>query len=334
MDNAPIILVTGATGAVGPSVVAAVRNAGFRIRTLSLDMPPKGLWPEDVDTRIGDIIDPAVVDSAMMNVEAVIHLAALLHIVNPLPEMQPKYKRVNIEGTDAVVKAAIRGKTKRVVLFSTVAVYGDSRGRVVDESAPPQPRTFYAQTKLAAEQIVLNARDCSGQPFGTVLRLGAVYGSRIKGNYRELVSALAHGRFVPIGHGQNRRTLIYDKDVGRAAALVIFHPAAPGRVFDVTDGEFHTMKDIIESICAALGRRPPLFSVPAGLARFAAGILEDGSRLIGFRSPIARSTIDKYVEDIAVSGNRLREDLGFQSQYDLLTGWKETIQEMRRSHEL
>ena len=42
------------------------------------------------------------------------------------------------------------------------------------------------QTKRAAEQIVLNARGADGQPLGTVLRLGAVYGSRIKGNYERL----------------------------------------------------------------------------------------------------------------------------------------------------
>ena len=43
------------------------------------------------------------------------------------------------------------------------------------------------------------------------LRLGAVYGSRIKGNYERLTHALARNRFIPIGNGLNRRTLIYDK---------------------------------------------------------------------------------------------------------------------------
>ena len=57
--------------------------------------------------------------------------------------------------------------------------------------SPTHPDTFYAQTKRAAEQIVLNARGADGQPLGTVLRLGAVYGSRIKGNYERLTRALA-----------------------------------------------------------------------------------------------------------------------------------------------
>ena len=80
---------------------------------------------------------------------------------------------------------------KRVVLFSTIAVYGQADGQVLNELSPTQPDTFYAQTKLSAEQIVLNSRGADGQQLGTVLRLGAVYGSRIKGNYERLMRALA-----------------------------------------------------------------------------------------------------------------------------------------------
>jgi len=263
-------------------------------------------------------------------VNAVVHMAALLHIVNPPPELREKYERVNVGGTATVVEAAIKAGVKRVVLFSTIAVYGPSDGCVLNEMSPTHPDTFYAHTKCAAEQIVLNARGADGQPLGTVLRLGAVYGSRIKGNYERLTHALARHRFVPIGNGLNRRTLVYDKDVGRAAALAVSHPAAAGRVFNVTDGGFHTLNEIIESICSALGRKPPRLSLPVGPMRFAAGVLEDGARLFGRSSPVTRSTIDKYTEDIAVSSERIQKELGFVPQYDLKTGWEETIREMPR----
>ena len=86
-----------------------------------------------------------------------VHMAALLHIVNPPPELREKYERVNIGGTAMVVEAAIKAGVKRVVLFSTIAVYGPSEGRVLNEMSPTHPDTFYAQTKCTAEQIVLNA---------------------------------------------------------------------------------------------------------------------------------------------------------------------------------
>jgi nucleoside-diphosphate-sugar epimerase len=348
------VLVTGATGAVGPRVVHALDQAGFRIRSFSVDTPTSGMFPQSVEVLIGDVTDQVAVQSAMQGVDAVVHMAALLHIVNPPPELREKYERVNISGTATVVEAAIKAGVKRVVLSSTIAVYGPSAGSVLNEMSPTHPDTFYAQTKCAAEQIVLNAKGADGQPLGTVLRLGAVYGSRIKGNYERLTRALAGNLgnkgtrsqflgklghvpllpalrfpFIPVGNGLNRRTLIYDKDVGRAAALAVYHPAAAGRVFNVTDGRFHSLNEIIESICAALGRKPPRLSLPVGPMRALIGLIEKGSNAIGIKPPITRAIIDKYTEDIAVDGSLIQKELGFVPRYDLKTGWEETIKEIQ-----
>ena len=139
---------------------------------------------------------------------------------------------------------------------------------------------------------------------------------------------MTSGAFIPVGNGLNRRTLIYDKDVGRAAALAVSHPAAAGRVFNVTDGEFHTLNEIIESICAALGRKPPRLSLPAGPTRALVGLIEEGSHAMGLKPPVTREIIDKYTEDIAVDGSLIQKELGFMPQYDLKAGWEETIREM------
>jgi len=127
---------------------------------------------------------------------------------------------------------------------------------------------------------------------------------------------------------------VFDKDVGRAAAMAVSHPAAAGRVFNVTDGEFHTLNEIIESICSALGRTPPRLSLPVGPARTLVGLIEKGSNAIGLKPPAIRAMIDKYTEDIAVDGSLIQKELGFIRQYDLKTSWEETIREMRRAGEL
>jgi nucleoside-diphosphate-sugar epimerase len=151
----------------------------------------------------------------------------------------------------------------------------------------------------------------------------------IMGNYQCFVQSLERRSFIPVGNGLNRRTLVYDKDVGRAAALAVSHPAAAGRVFNVTDDGFHTLNEIIESICSALGRRPPRFSLSVGPTRGLVGLVETGCRSIGLKPPVTRAMIDKYTEDIAVDGSLIQKELGFMPQYDLKTGWKETIREMR-----
>jgi nucleoside-diphosphate-sugar epimerase len=333
-NKTSLVLVTGATGAVGPQVVAAVSAAGHRIRSLSLDPPEPNIWPRAIETQIGDVTDPIVVQLAMRGADAVIHLAALLHIANPPPELKPKYEKINVGGTKTVMEAARQSNVKRVVYFSTIAVYGDSKGQVLHEETWPQPKTFYEHTKLEAEKVVLNATSLSGQPIGTVLRLAAVYGSRIKGNYRQLVKELAKGRFIPIGHGKNRRTLVYDKDVGLAAVFALEHPGAAGKIFNVSDGEFHTLNEIIAAICSALGKKAPCFSLPNRPVRFAAGVVEDVARLLKFQTPIRRAIIDKYTEDMAVDSRRIQQELGFVPKFDLEAGWKDTVQEMQRSGEL
>ena len=332
MNHSAIVLVTGATGAVGPRVVKTLYEAGYQIRTLSLDVSATGGLPNGVEVRVGDVTDRSAVISAMLGVEIVVHLAALLHILNPPPVLQAKYEEVNVGGTSVVVDAALKANVRRVVLFSTIAVYGksSSASEILDEDSRVRPDTHYAQTKVAAEQIVLQAKNSNGLPIGTVLRLGAAYGSRIKGNYNTLVNALAKRKFVPIGDGGNRRSIVYDKDVARAALLAVQRPAAAGKIYNVTDGEPHRISEIIRSICDALDRKSPAFSIPVGPARFAAGIIEDGMKMLGRRSPITRSTIDKYTEDIAVSSEKIQKELGFKPEYDLRRGWKETIEEMRR----
>ena len=130
-----------------------------------------------------------------------------------------------------------------------------------------------------------------------------------------------------------------------AAALAVSHPAAAGphtnpvgvgagRVFNVTDGEFHTLNEIIESICSALGRKPPRLSLPVGPARRLVGLVEKGSRSIGLKPPVTPEMIDKYTEDIAVSSERIQTELGFRPRYDLRSDWHETIQEMRKTGQL
>lgn len=91
-----MILVAGATGAVGPRVVHALDKAGFQIRAFSVDASASGMFPPHVEVVIGDVTDKAAVQSAMQGVDTVIHMAALLHIINPPPQLRKKYEHVNV----------------------------------------------------------------------------------------------------------------------------------------------------------------------------------------------------------------------------------------------
>ena len=152
----------------------------------------------------------------------------------------------------------------------------------------------------------------------SVLRLAAVYGRRMKGNYRRLVDALRRHRFVAVGQGSNRRTLVHERDVTRAAILAADRVNEVNGVFNVTDGRTHAMREILAAICSALGRPEPRLRIPESLARTAARGLGQSH------------LIDKYLETVEVKGEHIQKALGFSPEFDLTAGWRDAIQPWER----
>ena len=319
-----MVLVTGATGAIGPSVVHACQKAGYSVRTLSLDQAERDVLPPGVDVRIGDVCDSQAVRSAVGGVDAVVHLAALLHQFDNVADLDRQFERVNVGGTENVVRAAIAENVKRLVFLSTIAVYDRSLGKLIDENTPLSPDTPYGRTKLEAERVVLSAT-LGGQPIGTVLRAAAAYGTRVKGNYRRLAVAIARRRFVQLGPCINRRTVVHDRDLANGIVCAAGHPAAAGAVFNVSDGHVHTVAEIIAAIYRAIGRRPQRLHVSMPAARAAIGVCESACRLVGCRPPLTKAMLEKYTEDIAVDGTLIQRELGFVPSVDLDSGWQETM---------
>ena len=145
---------------------------------------------------------------------------------------------------------------------------------------------------------------------------------------------LARRRFVQLGTGENRRTLVFDEDVAAAAIACANAASAASKVYNVTDGRVHAMRDIVAAICAGLGRKPPRLQIPVSPVRMIARTMETVGSAANIRLPIRSATIDKYLEDVAIVGERIRADLNWEPQVDILSGWRETIAGLRRTGEL
>ncbi|MBN2291337.1 MAG: NAD-dependent epimerase/dehydratase family protein [Pirellulales bacterium] len=310
-----VALVTGGTGAVGPSVVRCLLQAGYDVRMLIWGKMSMNIIPAGATAFAGDINDRDSLKEPMRGTDLVCHLAAKLHINNPDPSLRREYWRVNVDGTRCVAEEAAVAGVKRFVHFSTINVYGTSTfPNVFDETSPLNCDSLYTQTKSESEQIVLN------QLPATVLRMAAVYGPRMKGNYARLLNALRKGCYLPIGTGQNRRTLVHQEDVAQAVLLAAAHPQAVNQTYNVSDGEIHTLDEIVTAMCNALGRRPPKMRIPITLAKMGAAAVDTGMFCIR-RRPFARTLLTKLLDDMAVDGSRIQSELGYMPRYDLQSGW-------------
>jgi nucleoside-diphosphate-sugar epimerase len=327
-------LVTGATGAIGPMLIRALCDSGWRVKAVARNAPLPGLLPENVEFIAGDVTQSQFMDSVTDGVTVIFHLAAKLHLFDPPANLENEYERVNVAGAQCVIESAKRNAVRRIVYFSTINVYGSHPGVIPNEDFEPRPAEIYAQTKLRAEQLVLKATRSDGKPIGVVLRLAAVYGPRLKGNYLKLIKALDQRRFFQIGPGNNRRALIHESDIASAALIAASHPAAANRIFNVSDGSNHSFKEILQAICAALGRKPPRLFFPAKPVRALIGMQELAAGILGAHPPITRALLDKYLEDAAVDATRIQQELGFAPQFDLVRGWEYTIKKMKQCGEI
>ena len=350
------VLVTGATGAVGPALVKLLLKK-YNVRVLLHKKSIKGILPDEVEVVKGDINNMEVLNKAVKNVAFVFHLAGMLHINNPDFSLGEKYFRVNVDGTKNVVEASRLMGVKRVIIFSTISVYGNSydfsddnfsgynfsgsnfigkRGyvhgihtKVFDETTPVnfkdnfQNKNLYAQTKYKAEQAVEHVCNSDGKPLVTILRLASVYGSCMKGNYPKLLKAVTKGWFVFVGSGKNRRTMVCDKDVARAALLVASHPKACGEVYNITDNCIYTFDDILNAVYKVFHRPVLKIYLSESFIRRVIKLASDITSYAGIKLSVKVSMVDKLVEDVAVCGDKIFDKLGFRPKYNIINGWLE-----------
>ena len=312
-------LVTGASGFIGRHLQHSLIENGYKVRALSRKASHLTYVHPSVEVIRGDICDRKAVAIAVNGASVIFHLASKLHIPDPVEAQRQEYWNVNVEGTRSLAESAREAGTERVVFFSSINVYGPNQTHdIFREDAPLNPDSWYAETKAVGEEILM------GECPSVVLRLAAVYGPGLKGNYLRLLGALQKKRFLMLGKGLNRRTLVYVQDLCSAAVLAAGSAGAVGQIFNVTDGAIHTLRQIVDAMASAVGAPSPRLRLPVYPVRLLLGIAEFVARPLGLKSPVRMSTLDKFLEDMAVSGDKIKEKLGFCPIYDLERGWRET----------
>ena len=318
-DTFKKVLVTGATGVAGPAIVEQLVEKGYQVRIFSRHcLNHKGL-SNKVERFQGDILDTEAVSLAMKNIDAVFHLAAKLHDTKGLSR-EEVYLKTNVKGTRLLVNAARTAGVRHFIFFSTINVYGASGpNQCFDESSPVYPGEIYSRSKLEAEKIILDAGQCTPGFSVVILRVAAVYGKRMKGNYNLLIRYLKKGGFLLLGSGKNQRTLIFDKDLAKASLKVLEHSEITGKIYNITDGKVHTFQAIVHSMCQAMGKKALFIKIPEFLIQKLMGLKH---KKIKF-NPLNRflNAAAKQMESLAVSGEKSQKELEFIPEYDLDKGW-------------
>jgi UDP-glucose-4-epimerase GalE len=157
------VLVTGGAGYIGSVIVARLAARGHDVVVYdNLCRGHAAAVAAGVPLVSGDVRDAAAVRAVLEDggCEAVVHMAALAEVGESVAE-PARYHSVNIDGTAAVIEAAVAAGAGRLVFSSTAAVYGAPERTPIDEDDPLAPANPYGDTKLAGERLLLQARERS-----------------------------------------------------------------------------------------------------------------------------------------------------------------------------
>ena len=310
------VLVTGGTGFLGRAIVGRLRDAGRNVRTLQRDGGGDG------DAVAGDIRDPDAVARAVRGVEAVVHAAGLAHVVHRIAGAP--FADVNARGTEVVARAAVAAGVRRLVLISSVAVYGGARP--AREDAAGRPAGPYAASKAAAEERAIAALDGSPVPL-TILRLATLYGEGDPGNVQRLLRAIERRRFAWIGDGDNAKTLLHVDDAARACVLALDGGGDGVEVYNVAAPPV-TMRAVVEELARALGRPVPSWRVPLGVAR---GVATVARAVAAGRGRAFANTLARWASDDVYPAEKFARRFGFEPRVALADGLRRQVAWARRA---
>ncbi len=255
------VLVTGASGFIGRTLVGALAKEGITVRAAARDPGSVPSGPGITPVALPDLSRPVDWSTLLADVSHIVHLAGLAHTPGVLAE--DVYRRINALAAGELANAAARAKVERLVFVSSVrAQAGLSSEQVITERDEPEPTDAYGRSKLAAERLIA----ASGANF-TILRPAVVYGPGVKGNIASLATLAKVPMPLPFANLDNRRSLLAIENFITAISLAIGSGRAINETFLVADAEPISVANLVGAMREGLDRPPLLVGVPQGAVK-------------------------------------------------------------------
>ena len=322
------IFLTGGTGFIGSHVAGRLRGLGHSVVALVRETSDTAhLESLGCETVVGDVLAPVdELAGLMRGADAVVHAAAKVFEAGG----RDAYIRLNVAGTENVLRAAGRA-APRVVHLSSVAVYaGLPMDRPLTEDrwtdADPRRQAPYAASKHLAERAAWRLHD-EGVIRLTTVRPSVVYGERDRAATPVIVGFVRRKVVPLVGGGRTTLPLVYAGNVARGVVEALERDAAIGRAYNLARDLPITGRELVDRVAGALELSPWVVPVPTTLARSGAAVVETVSRLLPF---VPRSDARRAVRSLSVDNpydsSRARLELGWSGHTSHAEGIRRTME--------
>ena len=269
------VLVIGANGFVGQAVLSRINDMAGLIAIGSVRSTAKFAYVGQPLITVGELSAQTDWSEALLGVQAVVHTAARVHIMqetsdDPLEE----FRRINVQGTLNLARQAAATDVSRFVFVSSIKVNGE----VTQSGCPftaediPAPLDAYSVSKMEAEQGLREISQISNMEV-VIIRPPLVYGPGVKANFAVMMRWLKRGLPLPLGAIHNRRSLVALDNLVDLIILCINHPAAANQTFLVSDGEDVSTNELLRRMGQALICPARLIPVPVSWLNLAATLI-------------------------------------------------------------
>jgi nucleoside-diphosphate-sugar epimerase len=223
------VLVTGSSGFLGGHVAEILSHRGDHVRALVRATSNRKHLQSlpNVELFEGAVEDLPRVREALDGVDAVVHAAGLVKARNT-----DEFFAVNVGGTSNLVEASRGRRLKRFVHVSSLEACGPSQDGTPIALDQENPISAYGRSKLAAEKVVLAAKN--DVPV-VILRPGAIYGPR-DGEILEAFKSIRRGLLPLVAGGEAKAVWIYATDCAEACVRAIDVDVPSGKTYFVDDG--------------------------------------------------------------------------------------------------
>lgn len=318
LNNRMKVTLLGGSGFVGTRLISLLQeDVNYQVK--NIDLLPSYFFADL--TEIGDVCMQAQLDDKLRDTDLVVLLAAV-HRDDVTPVSL--YYDTNVGGMENTLRAMERNDVKRIVFFSSVAVYGLNKTNP-DEEYPADPFNHYGKSKWQAELVLEEWYRTHPDWNINIVRPTVIFGERNRGNVYNLLKQISGGRFGMIGRGENKKSMAYVGNVVSFTKFLIERQRCGYNVFNYVDKPDFTMNELVGHVEYVLDRHIPAVHIPYALGLLGGYCFDVLSFVTRKKLTISSVRVKKFCATTEFDATKAMGS-GFHAPYPLKEGLAATLE--------
>lgn len=308
----------GASGFVGTRLIGLLRDStGYELK--NIDLLQSHFFPEI--TTLGDVRVQDSMDKELAGADCLVLLAAQHRDdVTPIS----LYYDTNVEGIKNTLKAMEINGIKRIIFFSSVAVYGLNK-RNPDEEHCKDPFNHYGKSKWEAEQVLQEWYKSHPDWNINIIRPTVIFGERNRGNVYNLLKQISSGKFLMVGDGNNNKSMAYVGNIVSFVKYMIDDIQVGYNVFNYIDKPDFTMNELVSHVSKVLKKHIPTTHFPYWLGMMGGYCFDVLAFITRKKMTVSSVRVKKFCATTEFDATKVQNS-DFKAPYSLAEGLARTLE--------